>query len=131
MKVIESAGGRVLSTKHQASRERSALDPSYSVPSKTLHPFYKGDHEENSLFAPAHVGRVERSTPRVLHRDNNEPQASLVRRDVAGAMPQRFKGTLPFNIYDEPQVTPYSLGGLDISDIEGTQPGTRKPGTKI
>jgi len=72
---------------------------------------------------------VEGASPQVLHRSNGEPQASLIRSDIPGAMPQKYKGGIPYNIYDPPEVTPHSRHlGLDCSDIEGAQPGTRRRG---
>lgn len=145
-KTVERSGGRVLSSKCQRAadsprgsgvgtprgprapatpRMTCPLDPSYSVPSRTLHPFRRHD-PESALLAPAAAGVVEGSTSRVLHRDNGEPQASLLHRDIPGAVSQRYKGLLPYNIYDPPEVTPFARG-LDVSDIEGTAPGTRRP----
>mmetsp|Transcript_92582 Transcript_92582/g.224716 ORF Transcript_92582/g.224716 Transcript_92582/m.224716 type:complete len:81 (-) Transcript_92582:74-316(-) len=78
---------------------------------------------------PREAGAVEGSAPRVLHRGNGEPQTSLIRSDIPGAMPQQYKGGIPFGIYDPPEVTPYARHlGLDCSDIAGAQPGTRRPG---
>eukprot|EP00434_Breviolum_minutum_P005372 symbB.v1.2.004737.t2/scaffold275.1/size244369/7 len=95
------------------------------VHTKTTHPYYQ-EAIDNPL-APRKVAAIEGSTSRVLHKDNGEPQASLIRGDLPGAVPQRFKGHLPVNIYDPPEVTPYSLfTGLHCSDIEGAQTGTRK-----
>lgn len=127
-KVVERAGERVLSTKCHSARSSNPLSPVYDAPSASLHPLYRG--EEPSKLAPKTVGLIEGSTPRQLHRDNGEPQNSLIRRDIPGAVSMRFKGRVPFNIYDKPEVTPISRHlGLDCSDIEGTQPGTRKAGT--
>jgi len=129
MKVVEQAGYRILSSKHHTPRMTNPMDPVYDLPSRTTHPFFSG--EEKSAMAPKQAGHVEKSAPRVLHRDNGEPQASLIRRDVPGAVPQRYKGAVPVNIYDPPEITPYSVHlGLDCSDIKGAQTGTRMPGTR-
>lgn len=139
MRTIERAGERVLSSKVQpdsarestaAARSSCPLDPTYRNPMRTTHPFRRGEETDTGLLAPRIAGPVDGAAPRVLHRDNGEPQASLMRRDVGGAVPQRYKGGTPFNIYDAPEVTPfYGHIGLDCSDIPGAQPGTRKPGT--
>lgn len=126
-KTVEKAGERILSSKCHSARSSHPLDPEYDMPSTTTHPFHRTEVE--SARAPRRAGRVEGATPRQLHRDNGEPQASLIRRDLPGAVPQRFKGTMPFSIYDPPEVTPHARHlGLDCSDIEGTQTGTRKAG---
>mmetsp|Transcript_29605 Transcript_29605/g.75394 ORF Transcript_29605/g.75394 Transcript_29605/m.75394 type:complete len:339 (+) Transcript_29605:84-1100(+) len=127
-RIIESAGERILSTKRtsqQTPRTSHPMDPAYEVSVMTTHPFLHS--EPPSARAPREAGRIEGSTPRRLHKDNGEPQASLVRSDVPGAVPQRFKGATPFSIYDPPEVTPYARhNGLDCSDIEGAQTGTRR-----
>jgi len=128
MKVVEKAGERILSSKNNTPRMSDPQDPVYRVPASTTHPFHKG--EAHGAYAPHEAGPVHGATPRILHKDNGEPQASLVRRDIPGALPQRYKGGLPFNIYDAPEVTPFAQHlGLECADIEGTQTGTRKPGT--
>jgi len=126
MRTIERAGERILSTKcHTPRGVVHPLEPVYKVDVKTTHPFRTG--EGDTPLAPAQAGRVPGSTSRVLHRDNGEPQTSLIRSDLPGAMPQRYKGAMPYNIYDSPEVTPYAkYTGLDCKDIEGTQTGTRK-----
>lgn len=125
-RTLERSGERILSGKCYASG-RHALQPEYLVHTKTTHPFYRED-VDNPL-APRKAAVVEGSTSKVLHRDNGEPQASLIRGDLPGAVPQRFKGHVPVNIYDPPEVTPVSLfTGLHCSDIEGAQTGTRKGG---
>lgn len=129
LKTIEKAGERVLSTKLHSARKVHPLAPEYAVDTKTTHPFYRSELDRH--FGPDKVGAPERSTPRVLHRDNGEPQTSLIRSDLPGAVPQRHKGHMPFSIYDPPEVTPYTTGNqLDCSDIEGAKTGTRKAGTK-
>eukprot|EP00928_Gymnodinium_smaydae_P007437 TRINITY_DN12670_c0_g1_i1.p1 TRINITY_DN12670_c0_g1~~TRINITY_DN12670_c0_g1_i1.p1 ORF type:complete len:380 (+),score=43.63 TRINITY_DN12670_c0_g1_i1:79-1140(+) len=132
---LEQAGGRVLSsftsTERSAFRETCPLNPVYTTAGQTTHPFLSGEGRDTGL-APRSVGPVPGSTPRERHRGNGEPQHSLIRRDIAGAVPQRFKGRVPFNICDPPEVTPFANHlGLDCSDIPGAQPGTRKPGTNV
>lgn len=128
LKTVEKAGERIISTKcHGTPRETNPLDPVYNVQTRTTHPFRRSEAETG--FAPREHGRVHGSTPRQLHVDNGEPQASLIRSDIAGAVPQRYKGCMPFSMYDPPEVTPFSGGmQLDCADIDGTQAGTRKPG---
>lgn len=133
LRTIEQAGARILSSKASTprgdTRSTNPLVPLYKVSVQTTHPFLKGGDAEGHL-APRLAGHVEGSTPRVLHRDNGEPQNSLIRTDIAGAVPQRFKGLTPFNLYDPPEVTPHADHlGLDCSDIPGAQAGTRMPGT--
>lgn len=126
LRTVEKAGARIISTKYcNTPRETNPIDPVYMVDTRTTHPFRKSEVESH-LFPREH-GRISGCTPRQLHRDNGEPQASLIRGDIAGAMSQRYKGGMPFNIYDPPEVTPYSGHmQLDCSDIEGTQTGTRR-----
>lgn len=126
LRTVEKAGERIISSKYcNTPRDTNPIDPVYTVDTRTTHPFRKSEVE--SHYFPREHGRIAGCTPRQLHRDNGEPQASLIRGDIAGAMSQRYKGGMPFNIYDPPEVTPY--GGhiqLDCSDIEGTQTGTRR-----
>jgi len=126
MRTIEKAGERIISTKHVVTpRDTNPIDPVYTVDTRTTHPFRRSEGE--TLCAPREHGRIPGCTPRQLHRDNGEPQASLIRSDIAGATSQRYKGCMPFSIYDPPEVTPFSgHGQLNCSDIEGTQTGTRK-----
>lgn len=115
-----------LTMMRKTARASNPLVPDYAVPCETTHPFRKG--EGASANAPGVVGRIEGSTPRVLTWDNGEPQTSLVREDIPGTVPQRYKGHVPFNLYDPEHHTPYSqFHGCD--DIEGAQVGTRKAGT--
>ncbi|CAE7035917.1 KIF6 [Symbiodinium sp. CCMP2456] len=112
----------------RTEEELAALYRAVGVHTRTTHPFYR--ETEGNPLAPSQVGLVSGSTPRVLHRDNGEPQASLIRADIPGAVPQRYKGHVPINIYDTHTVTPFSpYTGLVCSDIEGAQTGTRKSGT--
>lgn len=124
-KIIESAGGRILHAKNSYTpRENNPMNPVYAVPVQTTHPLRAG--EGASRLAPREVGHIHGATPRVLHKDNGEPQLSLIRADIPGALPQRYKGAMPFSIYDPPHVTPHTrFDGLDCSDIEGAQTGTR------
>eukprot|EP00405_Crypthecodinium_cohnii_P035731 CAMPEP_0206529136 /NCGR_PEP_ID=MMETSP0325_2-20121206/2420_1 /ASSEMBLY_ACC=CAM_ASM_000347 /TAXON_ID=2866 /ORGANISM="Crypthecodinium cohnii, Strain Seligo" /LENGTH=344 /DNA_ID=CAMNT_0054024991 /DNA_START=14 /DNA_END=1044 /DNA_ORIENTATION=+ len=129
LSVVEKAGERIMTTKCHSARASNPLDPVYKLPSGTAHPTFRG--EGHSAVAPREVGEIEGAKTRQLHRDNHEPQNSLIRNDIPGAMPMRYKGCIPFNIQDPPQLTARSNRhmGLDCSDIEGTQPGTRKAGT--
>jgi hypothetical protein len=126
LRTVEQAGQRIISSKYcNTPRDTNPIDPAYTVDTRTTHPFRQSEGE--TLSAPREHGRVPGCTSRQLHRDNGEPQASLIRGDIAGAVSQRYKGGMPFNIYDPPEVTPYSAyGQLDCSDIEGTQTGSRK-----
>merc|ERR1711920_906970 len=72
-----------------------------------------------------HVGPVQGSKSRQLHRDNGQPQLSLVREDIAGTLPQRFVGVVPANIYDSPEVRPM-IDFHDPHDIPGAQVGSLK-----
>jgi len=126
LRTVERAGERIISTKYCSTpRDTNPIDPVYTVDTRTTHPFRRSEAE--SLHAPREHGRIPGCTSRQLHRDNGEPQASLIRSDIAGAVSQRYKGGMPFSIYDPPEVTPYAAHSqLDCSDIEGTQTGTRK-----
>lgn len=126
MRTVEKAGERIISQKYCVTpRDTNPIDPTYSVDTRTTHPFRRS--EGDTLSAPREIGRIPGCTPRQLHKDNGEPQASLIRGDIAGAVSQRFKGGMPFSIYDPPEVTPYSGHmQLDCSDIEGAQTGTRR-----
>jgi len=128
MKIVEKAGERILSSRYCATpRETNPLEPSYNVSVRTTHPFRVS--EGATPQAPSQIGAVVGSTPRQLHKDNGEPQASLIRSDLPGAVPQRYKGAMPLSIYDPPEVTPFTRGSqLDCSDIEGTQTGSRRAG---
>eukprot|EP00929_Paragymnodinium_shiwhaense_P083381 TRINITY_DN44400_c0_g1_i1.p1 TRINITY_DN44400_c0_g1~~TRINITY_DN44400_c0_g1_i1.p1 ORF type:complete len:360 (+),score=38.02 TRINITY_DN44400_c0_g1_i1:89-1168(+) len=130
---IQQAGQRTLSTMNPmlatTPRATNPLDPEYKLHTKTTHPLRQGE-ENGSALAPRHAGAVDGAAPRVLHKDNGEPQASLIRRDIGGAVPQRYKGAMPFNIYDPPEVTPFGNHlGLHCADIEKAQTGSRTPGT--
>jgi len=126
-RVVEQAGARVLSSKCHTARATCPLNPNYTMPVATTHPnFTCGEGPATRSDG----GWVEGSTPRSKHRGNGEPQLSLVRADIPGAVPRRYKGTVPFSIYDSHEVTPVARHlGLDCSDIAGAQPGTHKPGS--
>lgn len=131
LKTIEQSGRRILSGKCITPRTaRPPFDADYSMQVTTTHPFFSS--ENDPFYAPRQTGTIAGCTPTKLHRDNGEPQASLIRSDIAGAVPQRYKGVLPFNMYDSHEVTPCTKRhiGLDCADIEGAQTGTRKAGTK-
>eukprot|EP00927_Polykrikos_kofoidii_P024002 TRINITY_DN21914_c0_g1_i2.p1 TRINITY_DN21914_c0_g1~~TRINITY_DN21914_c0_g1_i2.p1 ORF type:complete len:353 (+),score=21.97 TRINITY_DN21914_c0_g1_i2:128-1186(+) len=132
--IIEQAGSRILSSRAPAAsrscRGSCPLDPVYDNPTSTTHPLLRGDDIESEAYAPRQVGLVEGAAPRVRHKDRGEPQALLATSDIKGAQPQRFKGGVPFNIYDSHKVPSFERHmGMDCSDISGAQPGTRKPGT--
>lgn len=126
MRTVEKAGERIISSKYCSTpRDTNPIDPVYTVDTRTTHPFRQS--EGATLHAPREHGRIPGCTSRQLHRDNGEPQASLIRSDIAGAVSQRYKGCMPYSIYDPPEITPFSGHmQLDCSDIEGTQTGTRK-----
>jgi len=129
LRTVEKAGERILSSKYKPTQRATCpLNPVYDVHTQTTHPYLRGEPPSGLMSTQA--GAVEGATPRVLHRDNGEPQASLIRSDIPGALPQKYKGCTPYSIYDSPEVTPFSKhSGLDCSDIQGAQPGTRKPGS--
>lgn len=127
-KAVEQSGQRVLTTKCNSARQSHPLEPEYRLNTSTTNPLLGGTIQPG--WAASHVGPIEGATPRVLTRDNGEPQLSLASHDVPGAVPQRFKGVVPYNMYDPPEVTPLARhAGLDCADIDGAQAGTRKAGT--
>lgn len=121
-KTVEKAGERILSSKCVTPRPTCPMDPVYNLTTRTTHPFRQGDVDGAT---PRVIGPVEGATARKSARDRGEPQASLITGDIPGARPQLYKGTLPFSIRDPPEITPYSQGLLDVSDIDGAQTGTR------
>lgn len=131
LKTIEKAGGRILSSKCHTARQSDPLEPRYDLCQRSHHPYAREEADSvGSAHAPRQVGPIEGAAARPRQWDNGEPQTSLIRRDIPGAVPQRFKGTLPFSIYDSHGVTPCHArhSGLDCSDIEGTKTGTRTQG---
>jgi len=116
-------------TEHKCIRPRNTnpLDPVYRVPSNmttSLHTSYAEEQGMEAPYAlPDDIGPVHQSKPRKLQWDNGEPQLSLVREDIAGAVPQRFVGSIPANIYDPPDVRPM-LSFHDPHDIHGAQVGS-------
>jgi len=138
MKVVEQAGDRMLSARNpRSTRVSDPLNPEYAVPIVTTHPLLRNEPE--SARAPRDHGAVEGAAPRVLHRarirdghggDEMPPAGARSARGESCGVSQRFKGILPFNMYDAPEVTRVAGGtGLDCSDIDGAQTGTRKLGT--
>lgn len=125
MKTSDILGEKNLTMTKNSGRCSNPLDPEYKMCTKTTHPMITS--EPHCPYAPAVQGAVDGASPRVLTRDNGEPQTSLIKEDILGAAPQRYKGCLPFNIYDPPEVTPYSKSH-GCQDIEGANPGTRKGG---
>lgn len=128
-RTVERAGDRSLSTKCATPRVTCPLDPVYTVPSCTTHPLRHSEREGS--LAANQAGPVEGATSRVLHRELANTQASVIQGGLETAVPQRYKGTVAFNLYDPPEVTPYARSlGLDCSDIDGTQTGTRRRGPR-
>jgi len=73
------------------------------------------------------IGPVAGSKPRKLTWDNQEPFFSLLREDIAGAAPQRWIGSTPFNVYDPPHKKPV-ISFHDPHDVPGAQVGSLKRG---
>mmetsp|Transcript_33318 Transcript_33318/g.61084 ORF Transcript_33318/g.61084 Transcript_33318/m.61084 type:complete len:435 (-) Transcript_33318:69-1373(-) len=121
-----------LNPKRVMTRCTNPMNPTYRVSTSggtSLHT--KFNEEKGFAFdlpeMQMHIGEVHGSKPRKLQWDNSEPQLSLVREDIAGAAPQRFVGSVPFNIYDPPEVKPM-LSRHDPHDIPGAQVGTLRKG---
>ncbi|CAE7208570.1 unnamed protein product, partial [Symbiodinium sp. KB8] len=123
----------ILGTKPARPRCTDPLDPSYKVPTSattSLHAKYaeeKGLGIELPSLQVREVGHVEGSKSKRLTWDNGEPHLSLLREDIAGALPQRWVGTIPANIYDAPEMRPM-ITHHDPHDIPGAQVGTLKKG---
>lgn len=119
----------ILGTKPARPRCTDPLDPSYKVPTSattSLHAKYaeeKGLGIELPSLQVREVGHVEGSKSKRLTWDNGEPHLSLLREDIAGALPQRWVGTIPANIYDAPEMRPM-ITHHDPHDIPGAQVGT-------
>jgi hypothetical protein len=73
------------------------------------------------------IGEVPQSKPRKLQWDNGEPHFSLLTEDIAGSQPQRWVGSVPFNIYDPPEKKPI-ISFHEPQDIPGTQVGSLRKG---
>jgi hypothetical protein len=117
---------------HTAPRQTNPLEPEYKVSTTattSLHTRYteEGNNVQLHPTECATHGHVHGSKPRKLQWDNGEPQFSLVREDIAGTVPQRWCGAVPFNIYDPPEVKPV-ISFHDPHDIPGAQVGTLKKG---
>lgn len=114
-------------------RGTNPLEPVYQVPTNATTSLHAKYHEEHGLgidipkMEVSKVGYVDGSKPRQLHRDNGEPLFSLLREDIAGAVPQRWVGLVPANIYDPPQTRPM-ISFHDPQDIPGAQVGTLRKG---
>lgn len=115
------------------ARTTCPLDPVYTVPTSrttSLHAKYNEEHalgvQTHDVQAEEH-GHVHGSKPRKLQWDNGEPQFSLVREDIAGAVPQRWVGSVPQNIYDAPEVR-HMMSFHDPCDIPGAQVGSLRKG---
>jgi hypothetical protein len=121
----------IMGNKPHRARQTNPLDPVYQVPCNKTTSMHATFAEEQGMAAPPattqHVGEVLGSKPRKLHWDNGEPQLSLLREDIAGAVPQRFVGSIPANVYDPPDVRPM-LSFHDPNDIAGAQVGSLKRG---
>lgn len=114
-------------------RETNPLDPVNRVPthaSTSLHTLFAEEVGQGMCHAQRdaeRVGPILGSKPRKLQWDNGEPQFSLLREDIPGAMPQRWVGCVPANIYDAPEVRP-PISFHDPHDIPGAQVGSLKKG---
>jgi len=124
----------IMGKKPPASRCTNPLDPVYKLPVANVTSLHTRFSEERGSDAPRtppgmhrHIGEVHGSKPRRLHRDNGEPQLSLVREDIAGTVPQRFVGSIPANIYDSHDVRPM-VEFHDPHDIPGAHVGSLKKG---
>lgn len=125
MQTDDVTGERNLTMMRKTPRCSNPLDPTYVVSTRTTHPIYQS--EAPSAHAPREQGAIHGAAPKALTYDNGEPQTSLLKEDIQGTSSQRYKGCVPFNIYDPPEVTPYSqFHGCE--DIEGAKAGTRKGG---
>jgi hypothetical protein len=118
---------------HTAPRCTNPLEPEYKVSTTattSLHTKYTEELGSDVRLHPKECethGHVHGSKPRKLQWDNGEPQFSLMREDIAGTVPQRWVGAVPFNIYDPPEVKP-AISFHDPHDIPGAQVGTLKKG---
>merc|ERR1719387_223447 len=113
-------------------RDTNPLDPVYQVSqtSATSIPI-RWTEEEGRVYAPPMevevIGEVPQSKPRKLQWDNGEPHFSLLTEDIAGSQPQRWVGSVPFNIYDPPEKKPI-ISFHEPQDIPGTQVGSLRKG---
>jgi len=118
---------------HTAPRCSNPLEPEYRVSTTattSLHTMYTEEQGNDVRLHPRECethGHVHGSKPRKLQWDNGEPQFSLMREDIAGTVPQRWCGAVPFNIYDPPEVKSV-ISFHDPHDIPGAQVGTLKKG---
>jgi len=111
------------------------LEPNYKVSQTTTtslhHTFSEQEGGPDNLKAPrlqpAEIGPVPGSKPRKLEWDNGEPQFSLMREDIPGAAPQRWTGSVPYNIYDPPEKKQV-ISFHDPHDIPGAQVGSLRKG---
>lgn len=125
LKTDDINGDVNLTMMKKTPRCTNPLDPEYQMCTKTTHPMHTS--EPHGPYAPKLQAGIHGAAPKILTRDNGEPQCSLIKEDIPGAGPQRYKGCVPFNIYDPQEVTPYSqFHGCE--DIEGAKAGTRKGG---
>jgi hypothetical protein len=113
-------------------RGTNPLDPVYNVSqaSATSLPI-RWSEEEGRVYAPPLevevIGEVPQSKPRKLQWDNGEPFFALLTEDIAGAAPQRWVGSVPFNVYDPPEKKPI-ISFHEPQDIPGTQVGSLRKG---
>lgn len=116
-------------------RETNPLDPVYNVSQTTTTSLHRTWNEEKDQkdcmrappLQPAEIGPVPGSKPRKLTWQNGEPQFSLLREDIPGAVPQRWTGSIPFNIYDPPEKKAV-ISFHDPHDIPGAQVGSLRKG---
>jgi len=121
-------------TKRMPARDTNPLEPVYKVPTHrvttSLHTRFSEEQHHGVELPPREaleVGEVQGSKPRKLQWDNGEPQLSLQRQDLPGAVPQRYVGHVKHNIYDPPEVRPM-VSFHDPHDIPGAQVGSLKRG---
>lgn len=123
----------ITDTKRVHTRQTNPLEPVYKVPTNRTTSLTAMFSEEQRLGVAApskeaeSIGEVHGSRPRKLHWDNGEPHLSLLREDIAGAVPQRFVGSVPANIYDPPDVRP-AISFHDPHDIPGAQVSSLRKG---
>lgn len=111
------------------------LDPTYKVSQTTTtsmhHTFSEESGNSHCLHAPplqpAEIGPIPGSKPRKLQWGNGEPQFSLMKEDIPGAAPQRWTGSVPYNVYDPPEKKAV-ISFHDPHDVPGAQVGSLRKG---
>ena len=104
-------------------RDTSPLDPEYIYPSGNATSLKLGADSHTDQNSQSTIGFIPGTKPRTLHRERDWSSSNIHVRDIPGAAPQRFVGTMPFNIrmsYEERE--PNDLG--KPRDIEGAKHGT-------